>query len=154
MDNFLKLAKEADYSYISCNFVNLRTNKTVFEPYKLVDYNGVKIAYVGITTPDAYTKSTPTYFQDENGKYIYGFCEGNQGKDLYNQVQVTVDKAKADGAVFVIAVGHMGVDATSSLWMSTDIIENTAVIDVFLDGHSHSTISSMYHNDKNGNQVI
>lgn len=64
MDRFLKLAEELDCGYYSCNFIDLRTGETVFEPYKMQNYGDTKVAFVGISTPESFTKSTPAYFQD------------------------------------------------------------------------------------------
>ena len=38
-----------------------------------------KVAVIGISTPESFVKSTPTYFQDKDGNYIYTFAEGNNG---------------------------------------------------------------------------
>lgn len=154
MDNFLKLAGEANYEYISCNFMDLQTGKTVFEPYKIETYGNKKVAYIGVTTPETFTKSTPTYFQNENGTYIYGFCEGNNGQDLYAQVQKSIDAAKTDGADYVVVMGHIGIDASSTPWTSKEIIANTTGINAFLDGHSHSTIAAEVCKDKSGADVL
>ena len=78
----------------------------------------MKVAFVGVCTPETFTKSTPTYFQDANGNYIYGFCEGNNGADLYKAVQKAIDAAKAAGADYVIGLGHLGIDEQSSPWTS------------------------------------
>ena len=154
MERFLELAKnEADYSYVCCNFINLKTGIPVFAPYKMVTYGEIKVAYVGIDTPESFTKSTPTYFQDAEGNYIYGFCEGNDGKDLYDQVQKTVDAARADGADYVVAMGHLGIDNASKPWTSNEVVANTTGIDVMLDGHSHSTYEKTLPN-KNGESVV
>lgn len=154
MERFLELAEDADYEYVSCNFIDLKTKEPVFDSYEMKTYGDTKVAYIGITTPETYTKSTPTFFQDKNGNYIYGFCEGNNGQDLYNQVQKTIDAAKADGANYIIAIGHAGVDAASKPWTSEEIIANTTGLDVFIDGHSHSTIASQECKDKTENTVI
>jgi len=50
---------------------------------------------VGIDTPEAIIKSTPTHFQNEAGEYIYGFCGGNDGQELCDRVQQAVDAARA-----------------------------------------------------------
>lgn len=154
MDQFLALSKKLEAGYTCCNFVDLRTGKTVFDPYKMVTYGDTKVAYVGIDTPEAISKSTPSYFQDENGKYIYGFCQGNEGKDLYAAVQSAVDAARAEGADYVIAVGHCGVDEQSAPWRSTDIIANVSGLTAFIDGHSHSTIPQQQVKDKDGKTVV
>lgn len=153
MDNFLNIAGNSDYEYISCNFIDLRTNETVFEPYKMVSFGDVDVAFVGITTPKTYTSSTPKYFQDENGNYIYGFCEGGNGQDLYDAVQESIDDAVAEGAEYVIAIGHAGIEEECKPWTSEDIVNNVTGLDAFLDAHSHSTIEGDIFSDKEGNDV-
>ena len=118
MDRMQELMKKLDAKVISSNFSDLRTKKLVYSPYTMVTYGkgqyATKVAFVGITTPEAFTKSTPVYFQDSKGNFIYGFKEGNDGKELYQAVQSAVDSAKKKGAQYVIAVGHLGIDEQSS----------------------------------------
>jgi len=154
MDQFLTLAKAQKSGYICCNFLDLRTGKPVFDGYRIITYGDTKVAYVGIDTPEAISKSTPTYFQDGKGNYIYGFCQGNDGKNLYDAVQAAVDAAKAEGADYVIAVGHCGIDEQSAPWRSTDIIANVSGLTAFIDGHSHSTIPAQTVADKEGKTVL
>ena len=154
MDNFLNIAENSEYEYISCNFVDLRTNESVFEPYKIVSFGDVDVAFVGITTPATYTSSTPKYFQDEEGNYIYGFCEGGNGQDLYDVVQDSIDDAILEGAEYVIAIGHVGIEEECHPWTSEDIVNNVTGLDAFLDAHSHSTIEGDIFTDKAGNAVI
>ena len=154
MDQFLALAKAQKSGYICCNFMDLKTGKPVFDAYQIITYGETKVAYVGIDTPEAISKSTPTYFQDAKGNYIYGFCQGGDGQDLYKAVQSAVDAAKAEGADYVIAVGHCGIDEQSAPWRSTDIIANVSGLTAFIDGHSHSVIPSQTVADKDGKTVI
>ncbi len=154
MERFLELAGQQKTPYICCNFMDLKTGKPVFDAYRIVAYGETKVAYVGIDTPETYTKSTPVYFQDEKGNYIYGLCEGNNGRDLYNAVQSAIDAAKAEGAQYVIAVGHCGIDAQSAPWRSTDIIANVSGLTAFIDGHSHSVIPSQEVKGKDGKTVL
>ena len=153
MENFLSLAKEkAEYEYLCANFTDLEGNP-VLEGYKVLTYGDVKVGYVGIDTPESFTKSTPTYFQDAEGNYIYSFCQGNEGADLYDAVQKAVDAARAEGADYVVALGHLGIDEQSSPWTSTEVIANTTGIDVLIDGHSHSTFEKTEKN-KDGEDVV
>lgn len=154
MENFLSLTEAAEYPYISCNFMDLRSNETVFEPYTILELGGKKLAFVGVTTPRTITSSTPAYFQDENGEYIYGFCQDEDGTALYETVQAAVDAAKEEGAELVIALAHLGIEAGTSPWMSTELIENTTGIDVVLDGHSHSTVEGEKVKNKEGKEVL
>jgi len=142
MEQFLSLTDQANFPYICCNFVDLNSEKLVLAPYQIISYGAVQVAYIGIDTPESIIKSNPTHFQDETGNYIYGFCSGNNGQELYDRVQQTVNEVQAQGADYVVALGHLGVDPDSSPWMSIDVITHTTGIDVFLDGHSHSTVPS------------
>jgi len=153
MERFLELTEKAEYPYISCNFVDLLAEKAVFDAYKIIEYGDVKVAYIGITTPETFFKSTPAYFQDENGDFIYGFCEGSEGEELYAQVQKTIDDAKEAGADYVIAVAHLGTDEGSRPWTSVDVVANTVGLDAIIDGHSHSVIDGELFTDKDGNEV-
>lgn len=147
----------ADFTYVSCNFYH-ETNgvrgENVLDSYKAFDCGSEKIAFVGITTPETFTKSTPAYFQDENGNYIYGISGGDDGEALYADVQNAIDDAKSDGATKVIALGHLGVDVSSSPWTSEDTIANISGLDAFIDGHSHTVIKEKKVDDKNGNDVL
>lgn len=154
LDNLFEIADMADFEYVSCNFTD-KDGNAVFAPYKMISTNGIDMAFVGICTPETMTKSDPIYFMDENGNYTYSFCGDSTGKALYDAVQLTVDKAKADGADFVIAVGHTGVDSQSAPWTSYDIIANTTGIDAYLDGHSHSELlDNLENKDKNGKDFV
>lgn len=154
MDQFLELAKnKANASYICCNFISLATDEPVFDAYVMKTYGDIKVAYVGIDTPETFVKSTPTYFQDKDGKYIYDFCNDATGDKLYKAVQKAVDAAKTAGADYVIAVGHLGIDDQSSPWTSKEVIANTTGIDAFIDGHSHSTIPGEAVANKDGKTI-
>ena len=107
-----------------------------------------------MTTPESFTKSTPAYFQDEDGNYIYGISGGDDGQALYDDVQKAIDQARAEGADYVIALGHLGIDESSAPWRSTDVISNTAGLDAFIDGHSHHSIQSQMIQDKDGEDVL
>lgn len=140
MDNFLEIADAYGYEYISCNFIDLRTGETVLDPYKIVEIGGEKIAFIGVSTPETIKKSTPTYFQDAEGNYIYGFCNGENGAELYAAVQKAIDDSAAEGAEMTVLLSHLGTDAVSSPWTSEDVLANTSGIELAFDGHSHSTI--------------
>lgn len=154
MDVALSLLEKSNATYLSCNFKDLRTGKTVAKAYEVRDFGGVKIGFVGISTPETFSKSTPTYFQDETGKYIYSFCEGNNGADLYQAVQTAIDGAKAEGAQYIVAIAHLGIDEQSQPWTSREVIANTTGLDAVLDGHSHSTIAGEKIADKGGKEVL
>lgn len=143
----------ANFDYVSCNFYNTSDKSLVLKPYKILEAGDLKIAFIGITTPETITKSTPVYFQDESGNYIYGIYSGDDGKELYDSVQSAIDEASKEADV-VIAMGHLGVEDGSSPYRSIDVIENTTGLDAFIDGHSHTKIEEDHVKDKAGNDVI
>ena len=152
VDNFSQRVEQAEYTYLCCNLTDLEGNP-LYDAYTVVELNGVKVGFVGIDTPETFFQSTPAYFQDADGKYIYTFSEGNEGQDLYRAVQNAVDAAKAEGAVYVIALAHLGETDSTAEWTSSAVIANTTGIDVMLDGHSHEAYTREVAN-KNGDTVI
>ena len=153
MDQFFALTEQANFPYVSANFVDSDGN-TVLDPYVIKDVAGVKIAFVGISTPKTITTSTPKYFQDDNGNYIYAFQQDETGEKLYAAVQSAVDAARAEGAQFVIALAHLGIEEDCSPWTSSEVIVNTTGIDAVLDGHSHSMIQGEKVKNKDGAEVL
>ncbi len=143
--------------YVSCNFYHEEdgvAGEAVLEPYQLFEVGGLTIAFVGVTTPESFTKSTPAYFQDEDGNYIYGIAGGSDGAALYAAVQTAVDEAAAAGADYVIGLGHLGSDPASKPWTSEEVIANTTGLDAFIDGHSHSTVNTAAVANKDGEAVL
>ena len=117
------IIKEADFPYVSCNWVDLRTGFNVLPSVKFFFVGGRKIAFVGVTTPETFTKSTPAYFMnDAQTKYIYDILGGEDGQKLYDAVQKAIDKAEFWGADTIIGLGHLGVDPSSSPWTSEEVI--------------------------------
>ena len=150
LDRLKELRTKLNTKVLSCNFTQVGSEKTVFDAYNMVSYGDVKIAYIGITTPETVTSSSPAQFKNEAGEMIYTF---NDAK-LNEIVQKNIDKAKEEGADYVIALSHVGYSETGELSDITDIIENTDGFDVVLDGHSHSVIEKMIVKDKSGDEVV
>ena len=153
MDLAKAIMKEADFPYLSCNWVDLRTTLRVLPSVKVFVRGGRRIAFVGVTTPETFTKSTPAYFMDKaQRKYIYDIQGGEDGKKLYDAVQKAIDKAKLLADV-VIGLGHLGVDPSSSPWTSEEVIAHTSGFDAFIDGHSHTVMENKQVQDASGKAV-
>ena len=136
--------------FISCNFQKIGEDKSYFEPYTIVSYGNVDIAYIAITTPETINSSSPAQFKNEKGELIYTFNEAK----LYDVVQANINAAEAAGADYVIALSHIGYDESGNLADITDVIENTDGFDVVLDAHSHSVIKEKVIKDKSGDDVL
>lgn len=138
MENFLEIAGNSTFPYICCNL--MKDGATVLEPYMVFDKGGKKIAFIGVTTPRTITSSTPKYFQDENGNFIYDFLQTDKtGQAVYDAIQKSADNARAEGADYVILLGHLGMYAADAPWDYASVAANTSGIDAILDGHSHDS---------------
>ena len=156
MEGTMNAIAWADFPYVSCNFYHEENGvkgDNVLDSYEVFEVNGVKIAIIGITTPESFTKSTPAYFQDDEGNYIYGIAGGSDGEELYSAVQEAIDAASEE-ADYVIALGHLGVDPSSTPWTSEEVIANTTGLDAFIDGHSHTTMEMETVLDEEDNPVV
>ena len=145
-----ELYEMSETKYISCNFAKLGEEKSYFEPYRIVSYGDVDIAYIGIITPETVTSARPSQFRDENGELLYTFNELN----LSDIVQKNIDEVTKAGADYVIALSHIGYDESGKLYDITDVIESTDGLDVVLDAHSHSVIEEKIIKDKSGEEVL
>ncbi len=157
MQGCLDVISWAEFPYVSANFYHESDGvkgETVLPAYVTFDCGERKIAIVGITTPETFSKSTPAYFQDQNGNFIYGISAGDDGGQMRADVQKAIDAAKAEGATDVIALGHLGIDPSSGNWTSTATIAGLEGLDAFIDGHSHHTLKGELVKDKNGESVV
>jgi len=157
MSGTMELIEWAEFPYVSCNFYELENGErtgNVLDSYTVFELGNEKVAVIGITTPESITKSTPAYFQDNDGNYIYGITGGDDGAALRADLQTAIDAAKAEGATKVIALGHLGDDPASQPWTSRETIEKVTGLDAFIDGHSHSTVKGELVKGKDGNDVL
>lgn len=156
MEGCQQVIEWADFPYVSCNFHHEKdgvAGDLVLDACQIIKVGGQKIAFIGITTPESMTSTTPAYFQDEAGNYIYGISGGVDGSELYAAVQSAIDAVRGKADV-VIALGHLGDDPASGAWNSEDVIANTSGLDAFIDGHSHSTVPGTQVKNKDGNSVL
>ncbi len=148
-----KFIDNATFPYVSCNLYNVSDKLLVLPGYKVFEVGGIRVAFIGITTPQTMTSSSPKNFQNEKGEFIYGIASGEDGSELYTFVQNAIDDARNEADV-VIAVGHLGVETSAAPYRSIDVIANTSGLDAFLDGHSHTRMDEELVEDKDGNKVV
>ena len=149
----LQVTEGASVPYVACNFCNVITDELMLPAYEIVEKNGIKVAFIGVSTPETITKTTPIYFQDENGNVLYNFSEGKGGTLLYSAVQNAIDEVR-DQVDYVVVLGHLGNEYYSEPYRSSDVINNTSGIDLFLDGHSHKMVEKRVYTDKGGKPVV
>ncbi len=157
MEQIDRLMEMSGAQYLGCNIRYTGKEDVAFLsrllPYKIVSYGDVKVAFIGVLTPESIITSVPTYFCDENGNYVYDFC-GKSGEELYKCVQENADACVKAGADYVVVLAHLGTDEESSPFTSPELIANTRGIDAVLDGHSHSEIPCDIVKNADGENVL
>lgn len=130
-DNLLSLKDAADFPVLSANIIDKSTGKPLFEANSVfTTASGLKVGVFGLDTPETASKANP--------KYVEGLTF-LQGEDLYKCAQAQVDALKAEGVDVIVCLGHLGIDEGSAPNRSIDVVKNVTGIDLFIDGHSHST---------------
>ena len=143
MDGFFRFKELAKFPYLSCNFKSLEKKENVLNSNKIFKIGGKKIGVIGVSTPESITSSTPKFFQNDKGEFIYTFDGLADKSDLYDSVQKSIDEIR-DKVDYLIVLGHLGVgiDAKKAGIRSIDVINNTKGIDAFIDGHSHTVVDN------------
>lgn len=145
----LELTNELTATVICCNLIDLKAGRRMYKPYEIVDYDGKKVAFIGAATPYSFSSSTPAYFQDDKGNYVYSLCADT----FYDMFQNYVNDARNQGADYVVALTHLGDDIGSDPINSQELARQTYGIDAILDGHSHSLVPERILTNKQGKSV-
>lgn len=152
MEQLSDLIDKADAQYLCANveYSGSRENAlSAVRPYEIVEYGDRSVAFVGVSTPESITKSTPSCFM-EDGEFVYSFC----GEELYDRVQENVNECREKGADYVVVLSHLGDEEGSAPFSSWDLVHETEGIDVLLDGHAHSVVSGRIAQNKKGEEVL
>lgn len=123
-DRLLELKGMLDFPIISAN---IETDEgTHFLPgFIIKEVDGVKVGIFGLTTPETAFKTHPKN------------VEGLTFENPIERAQEMVDTLR-DHVDVLICIGHLGEDE-GSVYTSKKVIEAVDGIDLFVDGHSHTT---------------
>lgn len=134
IDNLKALAKDADFPILCADMTTEADGKTVFDSNKIFDLGGVKVGVFGLATPETLTKA--------DASKMPGITFPQTDK-LYAVAQAQVDELNKAGADLIVCLGHLGIDDESIGNRSIDVCEHVNGIDLFIDGHSHSTTADI-----------
>ena len=131
-------AEQLRCGYTCANFCTA-DGVPVFPPYRILEAeSGLKIGFVGVVTPDAFTKSSIKDILNEVGEPMYDFLADETGERLCRALQGYIDDARADGADYVILVSHLGNnDSATPVFRCDAIVSQLTGLDMVMDGHSH-----------------
>ena len=136
IDQLSKLGETITSKYISSNFCYKKNKTSVYNPYKIIEKGGKKIAFIGVLTPLTFSKTYLSTLRDSNGDAIYDFLTGNNTQELYDRVQENVNKVrKEEGADYVILLTHIGMELEQ--YTSDKLLSKIENVDAVLDGHTH-----------------
>ena len=143
IDTLVRRMSELSARVLCGNFASV-DGTSYFLCNAISQFDGVKVAFVGVTTPHVPTSSTPMFFQDSAGRWLYTFYPNS----LDSVVQRCVDEVREKGADYVVLLSHLGDFELPPLVAATE------GIDVVLDGHSHSVIPHTQLLNRKGKEVL
>lgn len=128
------LTEAADFPVLAANIKCGDDN--VFGNHIVLTAGETRVGVFGLDTPETATKAHPAK--------IAGVTFVS-AQELYTLAQAEVDALKAENCDYIICLGHLGIDEESAREgnRSIDLLENVTGIDVFIDGHSHSTLEQV-----------
>ncbi|MBP3644897.1 MAG: bifunctional metallophosphatase/5'-nucleotidase [Clostridia bacterium] len=130
-DNLLQNLETAEFTVLCANLTRTADATLVFDANKVIETSIGKIGVFGLATPETMTKAHPDKVKG---------VTFSQAEALYADAQKQVDELTAAGCDVIVAIGHLGVDDESITNRSIDVLSNVNGIDLFIDGHSHTTI--------------
>ena len=131
--NLVDLAAQADFPILAAN-IQYNGQLAFGDNIVFTAPDGTKIGFFGLDTPETATKAHPAKIQGVS------FLAG---QEMFDCAQAQVDALTAEGCDIIVCLGHLGIDAESVGNRSIDLLENVDGIDVFIDGHSHSTLEDI-----------
>ncbi len=144
----MKMLPQIGAPVVCTNFYDMGKKEFVYPGYVIKSYGDKKIAFVGTLTPETMRSEGYAFF-DKNQNKIYDLCTDK----VYSLVQEAVDKARGEGADYVVVLSHLGEAASETGINSHGLVEATNGIDVVLDGHTHSVIPCDMAINKDGKMI-
>ena len=154
LDQLKKCNESLNCGYISGNFLYRKNRTLIYPPYKLIQLDDIKVAFIGITTPQTLSKTILHTIIDEEGEMVYDFLTKNDGQELYEIIQKYINEVKDKGAKYVIILSHLGIEGDAlEKYTSSGLLSHLIGVDAILDGHTHR-IYNKTSKDKNGNDIL
>lgn len=130
-----KLLPQIGTDIVCANLYKTGATTPMYQPYVIKQYGNKRIAFVGVTTPESMTDKAYAFYHTD-GSQLYDL----RTKDCFSLVQQAADKARREGADYVVVLSHLGEEDSFTGVNSHKLVQSTRGIDVVLDGHTHSVI--------------
>ncbi|WP_371371474.1 bifunctional UDP-sugar hydrolase/5'-nucleotidase [Sporomusa aerivorans] len=134
-DVLKKLIRQAGFPVIAANILDKTTGKPValVKPYIIIERNGLKIALIGLATPETVFKTNPKHIAN---------CTFS---DPVQTVRQLVPVLKHKGADVIIVLSHLGSSVDSTTAQITGEAAELALgitgVNAIISGHSHLQVA-------------
>jgi|WetSurMetagenome_2_1015567.scaffolds.fasta_scaffold01986_6 5'-nucleotidase / UDP-sugar diphosphatase len=119
-----EVAEAAAFPFLAANIKDHASKSMPHtKPYVLIERNNLKLAVIGLTTPDTAFIVKPDY------------VSGLTFRDPAEFLPGVLKEARGDGAEFIVLLSHLGLDA------DLRVAEEVPGIGVIIGGHSHSAVT-------------
>ncbi len=125
-ERLLELSNDANFPILGANVIK-EDGSALLDQYVIKEFDGVKVAIFGISSPETAYKTHP-----DNVKGITFVDPIESAKAMVKELD-----GKAD---VLIALAHIGLD-DETIVKSSDIANAVPELDIIIDGHSHSDLS-------------
>lgn len=121
-DRVKEIVDALPFPFLGANIFDVEWDEPAFEPYKIFERGGVRIAVIGQAFPYMPIANPKWMFPD----YSFGIRE--------ERMQEVVDEVRAEGVDLVVCLSHNGFD------VDRQMIARVKGIDVILTGHTHDAV--------------
>ncbi len=124
----------ADFDFLAANVVNEETGEPLFAPYRIKNFNGARVAFIGMTL-----EGTPTIVSPAG-------VAGYEFRDEADTVNELVPKLRKRGVESIVVLLHEGgvpatFDINGCAGISGPIVDITErmddAVDLVISGHTH-----------------
>lgn len=138
-----RLVKEYNFPLLAANAVNIKTGKSYFEPYRIIEKDGFRIAVFGLVTP-----AIPNWLPPE----LYS---GIEFKDMVETARKWMPLILNEKPDLVVGLFHSGWDRSEGKLQKTDnlnengsaaVAYNVPGFDIIFNGHDHKVANEKFVN--------
>lgn len=150
--NFLDLNTQLQGGYYCINFGDKKLDQAVLPGYKLMDFSGTKVGFVGFTAPTALDDLNKANFKDAVSKASYNFGNNVDSKKIYKYLQKQINEVRSEGAKYVVLVAY--TESLAGQWSPQEIARNTKGVTCIITGGTHQCIDNLFVKSQNNKDVL
>jgi 5'-nucleotidase len=129
----LRLVELARYPYVAANTVTRDGGELILPPYEIVERDGVRVGFIGVTTVD-----TPSFLLSQ-------FARQFRWLDLSDSINRWVPELRSQGVEAIVVLAHAGAFHHGPDAAVGEIIDEARQMDDAVDavvaGHTHSRLN-------------